>query len=72
MAVAVRPEKITVAQLEARMRHLPIPVIPRIANNLLLLDVRTIERKWFAEIADQLAQLKVLEEEPEIELGEER
>lgn len=72
VAVAVRPEKITVAQLEARMRHLPIPVIPRIANNLLLLDVRTIERKWFAGIADQLVQLKVLEEEPEIELGEER
>ena len=62
MAVAIRPEKISVAEMEERMRHLPVPVIPRTVNDTILLDVRTIERRWFKMIADQLKELDVLEE----------
>ena len=62
MAAAIRPEKISVAELEERMRHLPVPVIPRIVNDTVLLDVRTIERRFFKVLADQLRELDVLEE----------
>ena len=62
MAVAIHPEKISVAELEERMRHLPVPVIPRTVNDTVLLDVRTIERRFFRVIADQFKELDVLEE----------
>lgn len=62
MAVAVRPEKISVTELEERMRHLPVPVIPRTVNDTILLDIRTIERRLFSLIVDQLKELDVLEE----------
>ncbi|MCI9339941.1 MAG: L-seryl-tRNA(Sec) selenium transferase [Dorea sp.] len=62
MAAAIHPEKISVAELEERMRHLPVPVIPRTVNDTVLLDVRTIERRFFKVIAEQFTQLKVLEE----------
>lgn len=62
MAVAIRPEKISVPELEERMRHLPVPVIPRTVNDTILLDVRTIEQRFFKIITDQLKELDVLEE----------
>ena len=62
MAVAIHPEKISVAELEERMRHLPVPVIPRTVNDTVLLDVRTIERRFFKVLADQFKELDVLEE----------
>lgn len=62
MAVAVRPERISVAELEERMRHLPVPIIPRVANDTVLMDVRTIERRFFQIIVSQLKELDVLEE----------
>lgn len=62
MAVAIRPEKISVPELEERMRHLPVPVIPRTVNDTILLDVRTIEQRFFKIITDQLTELDVLEE----------
>ncbi len=61
-AVAIHPKKISAAELEERMRHLPVPVIPRIVNDTVLLDVRTIERRFFKVLADQLRELDVLEE----------
>ena len=62
MAVAIRPEKISVAELEERMRHLPVPIIPRVANDTVLMDVRTIERRFFQIIVSQMKELDVLEE----------
>ncbi len=69
MAAAIRPEKISVAELEERMRHLPVPVIPRTSNDTILLDVRTIEKHLFSTIVNQLKELDVLEE---VSLIEER
>lgn len=62
MAVAIHPEKISVPELETRMRRLPVPIIPRTVNDTVLLDVRTLQRKDFHLIADQLKDLDVLEE----------
>ena len=61
MAVTIRPEKITVPEFEERLRHLPVPVIPRVANDTVLMDVRTLEKKTMAVLVDQLKSLEVLE-----------
>lgn len=42
MAVTMKPRKISTAELEERMRFLPVPIIPRTVNDQILLDVRTI------------------------------
>ena len=62
MAVAIRPEKISVAELEDRMRALPVPVIPRVFNDMVVLDVRTIEKESVKLIVEQLKELDVMEE----------
>ena len=60
-AVAMHPEKISVPELEERLRHLPVPVIPRTVNDTILLDVRTMNRRDFKLLTDQLKELDVLE-----------
>lgn len=62
MAVTIRPEKISVNELEERMRLLPVPIIPRTVNDEILLDVRTISERDVKVIADQLDELDVLNE----------
>lgn len=62
MAVAIRPEKISVAELEDRMRALPIPVIPRVFNDMVVLDVRTIEKESVKLLVEQFKELDVMEE----------
>ena len=61
MAVTIRPEKITVPEFEERLRHLPVPVIPRVANDTVLMDVRTLDKKAMTVLVDQLKSLEVLE-----------
>ena len=61
MAIAIRPEKISVAEMEERMRFLPVPIIPRVANDMVLLDVRTLDKAAFKIITDQLKDLNVLD-----------
>ena len=58
MAVTLKPESMTVPEMEERMRHLPVPVIPRTANDTIYLDVRTIESRWFETLADMLENLE--------------
>ena len=41
-AVTIKPRTISTAELEVRMRFLPVPIIPRAVNDKILLDVRTI------------------------------
>ena len=62
MAAVIRPEKISVTELEERMRRLPVPIIPRTVNDTVLLDVRTIDKQLFSVISSQLKELHVLEE----------
>ena len=61
MAVMIRPEKIRVTELEERMHHLPVPIIPRTSNDRVILDARTLQKRDIKLIADQLKELKVLE-----------
>ena len=46
-AVTIKPRNISTAELEERMRFLPVPIIPRTLNDQILLDVRTIGVKNF-------------------------
>ena len=54
-AVTVRPERMTVAELERRLRRLDTPVIARIEEGRLLLDVRTVADGEVRELAAALA-----------------
>lgn len=54
MAVMIRPEKISVNELEERMRQFEMPIIPRTANDMVILDARTLQRKDLRVIAEQL------------------
>lgn len=67
MAVAIHPDKISVAELEERMRHLPVPVIARTANDTIYLDVRTMDKAVFKLVTSQFEELDVLEENSLIE-----
>ena len=60
MAVTIRPEKISVPEFEERLRHLPVPVIPRVVNDTVLMDVRTLDKKAMITLVDQLKSLEVL------------
>lgn len=62
MAVAVKPYYISTAELEERMRHLPIPIIARTANDRIVIDVRTVERRFFKTIVEQLKEYDVFGE----------
>ena len=44
------------------MRALPVPVIPRVFNDMVVLDVRTIEKESAKLIVEQLKELDVMEE----------
>ena len=57
LAVTIKPEKMSVPQLEEKMRHLEVPIIPRTANDTIYLDVRTIETRWFKKITEMLGEL---------------
>ncbi|WP_312640376.1 L-seryl-tRNA(Sec) selenium transferase [Hydrogenoanaerobacterium sp.] len=46
-AVAIAPHRITVTELEQRLRALEVPIIARISENRLLLDVSTISGEDF-------------------------
>ena len=60
-AVTIKPFEISTAELEERMRHLPVPVIPRTINDKVVLDVRTIDRSLFKLIVEQFAEPGILD-----------
>ncbi len=57
MAVGIRPETMSVPELETAMRHLEVPIIPRTVNDTILMDVRTIEEDRMKLAADELKQI---------------
>lgn len=61
MAVTIRPENISVNELEERMRRLPVPIIPRTVNDEILLDMRTISEREIEIIEEQLVNSGILE-----------
>lgn len=61
MAVTIHPEKITTAELELRLRHMSVPMIVRTMNDKIVIDVRTVDKKWYPKIAKMLKEEKILE-----------
>ncbi|MBW2038805.1 MAG: L-seryl-tRNA(Sec) selenium transferase [Deltaproteobacteria bacterium] len=55
-ALIIKPQKAPVDALEAEMRNLDPPIIARIANDQLILDLRTIQDDEFMAIAQGMAQ----------------
>ena len=54
-AVTIKPNKITTAELENRMRFLSVPIIPRVQDDKIYLDVRTLcmdSFKAFEQLTD--------------------
>lgn len=56
-AVVIRPYHMSVSALEREMRHMRIPVIGRIADDAVRLDVRTIGDGDFEAIAGMLGEV---------------
>lgn len=56
-AVVIRPTAMSTAALERRMRQLPCPVIARIADDAVIMDVRTMEERDFLETAGSLQEI---------------
>lgn len=56
-AVALLPQTMSLAQLEQHLRGCAVPIIARISEGRLLLDVSTIEICDFPLIVDQIAQI---------------
>lgn len=61
MAVTIHPEKITTAELELRLRHMSVPMIVRTMNDKIVIDVRTVDKKWYPNIAKMLKEEEILE-----------
>ncbi len=55
-AVAVKPDEVTVAELERRIRAKDVPIIGRISKDRLLFDVRTLDEADFEYIASSIAE----------------
>ena len=58
-AVSVRPMHMKAEELEQAMRELPVPIISRIAEDAVYLDMRTVEPRWLKQIAVSLGDLIV-------------
>ncbi len=54
MAVTLRPEHMGVPELDQRMHRLDIPIIARVANDELLMDVRTVRKEELKSITEGL------------------
>ena len=58
---AIHPEKISGPVLEERMRHLEVPIIPRVVNDTILIDARTLQKGDGDLLVRQLKEQEVLE-----------
>lgn len=58
-AVLIRPLYTKAEELERCMRGLTVPIISRIADDAVYLDMRTVEPRWLEQIAKSLGDLIV-------------
>jgi len=57
VALAVSPKQISVNQLDESLRHFDPPIFGRIAKDLYLLDLRTIQEDEITRVADGLVEV---------------
>lgn len=62
-AVTIHPENITTPQLEERLRHLPVPVIVRVEDDKVWLDMRTTGDNWIIYLAKIMEEYKIFDKE---------
>lgn len=62
-AVTIRPLDISTPELEERLRHMPVPVVGRIMNDKIFLDMRTFEGNFMNYFTRILKEQNVLEKE---------
>lgn len=55
MAVAVRPERISVTEMERALHHARTPVFGRVVNDQFQLDLRTMDRKDYKTAVSEFA-----------------
>ncbi len=53
IGLSIRPLEITTEKMEERMRMLPMPVIPRVVNGEILMDLRTMDRGDFRRMLEE-------------------
>ena len=53
VGLSIRPVEITTEKMEERMRSLPTPVIPRVVNGEILMDLRTMNRGDFRTMLEE-------------------
>ena len=58
MGIALKPCNMSTAEYEERMRHLEKPIITRVMNDEILMDVRTLDKKLFKIIVEQLKTIQ--------------
>ncbi len=56
--LTLKPQHMSTVEFEERMRRLEVPIICRVVNDEILLDVRTIDRKYFELVKSQLQQIR--------------
>lgn len=61
VGIEISPRDISVSELMERLRKCEIPIIGRAVNDRVLLDLRTIETRWFSTLIRQLHQISLWE-----------
>ena len=56
VCVVIRPRQLSAMRLSERLHRMPLPVIGRLAEDALHLDVRTMETEDFEELSEELAR----------------
>jgi len=59
----LKPTNMSVSKLENRMRRMPLPLITRIVNDTILIDVRTVEVNAFQLLITMWKDIGMFEEE---------
>lgn len=63
MAVTIHPNSITTPQLEERLRRLPVPVVARVEDDKIWLDMRTTGEQWFTYLAKIMDEYSIFDKE---------
>ncbi len=55
--IAIRPKALSVGAMQAALRNCAVPIVVRVFNDCLYLDIRTVESTDFQYVADQVIRI---------------